>query len=70
MGSMEEAMAFWRAEWMQDVETAYQVLLDHPGVDASRTGIGGASCGVFMGLELALAHPEVKAFVSMGGTNR
>jgi len=29
--------------------------------------IGGASCGVFMGLELALDHPETDAFVSLGG---
>ena len=67
MGSMEEAMIFWRENWLKDVESAYSYLLSQKNVDSKAIGIGGASCGVFMGLDLTFHHPNVKTFVSLGG---
>lgn len=67
LNTMGNAMAYWRNNWMTDVQSAYNVLLTQKGVDANLIGIGGASCGVFMGLEFTLAHPNVKTFVALGG---
>jgi hypothetical protein len=36
-------------------------------VESSAMGIAGASCGVFMGLEFALANPNIKSLVFLGG---
>jgi len=67
MGSIEDAMIFWRESWLKDVESAYEFLLSQKNVNSKVIGVGGASCGVFMGLELTLNHPNVKTFVSLGG---
>lgn len=67
LGSVEEAMVFWRENWREDVVAAYNTLLAQTGVDAETMAIGGASCGVFMGLDLAFTRPHIKAFVSLGG---
>lgn len=65
--TVEEAMVYWRENWMGDVQAVYDTLARQDGVDTSRIGIGGASCGVFMGLEFALGRENVQTFVSMGG---
>ncbi|MBO6506412.1 MAG: hypothetical protein JJ850_07360 [Kordiimonadaceae bacterium] len=65
--TVEQAMVYWRENWMGDVRAVYDTLARQPGVDTSRLGIGGASCGVFMGLEFGLGRDNVQTFVSMGG---
>lgn len=64
--SVNEAMPWWRENWMSDVQAAFNTLAEQDGVD-SRVGIAGASCGVFLGLEFALKHPEVESIVFLGG---
>ncbi len=65
--SVDEAMPYWREHWMSDVQTAYDTLISQEGVGSSGMGIAGASCGVFMGLEFAIWHPNIKSLVLLGG---
>ncbi len=65
--SVDEAMSHWREHWMSDVQIAYDTLIAQEGVEASGMGIAGASCGVFMGLEFAIWHPNIKSLVLLGG---
>ena len=65
--SVDEAIPYWREHWMSDVQIAYDTLIAQEGVEASRMGIAGASCGVFMGLEFAIRHPNIKSLVLLGG---
>ena len=55
------------AKWPGDIELAYQYLLSRPGVDKTRIGAGGASCGVNNAIHVAHQHPEVKALVLLSG---
>ena len=50
-----------------DVDAAYAYLLAQDGVDAARTGVGGASCGVALTSDLATRNPDVKAFLALSG---
>ena len=65
--SVAEAMPYWRAHWMADVQAAYNLLTSQDGVESSAMGIAGASCGVFLGLEFAIGHPNIKSLVFLGG---
>jgi len=65
--SVDEAMPYWRQHWMSDVQTAYDTLISKEGVDSENMGIAGASCGVFMGLEFAIANRNIKSLVFLGG---
>ena len=67
LSTVAQAMVYWRKNWSADVEAAYDVLISQKGVDKSRIGIGGASCGVFNGMDLTFKHANVKSFVSLGG---
>ena len=56
--------------WPGDIDTAFKYLLDRTGVDKTRIGAAGASCGVNNSVQLARRHPEVKTLVLLsGGTN-
>lgn len=66
-GSLEEVMNSWRTGWMDDVKSVYDFLVNQKNVNQDLIGVGGASCGVFMGLEFALSHSNVKTLVSLGG---
>lgn len=65
--TVDVAMPYWRKHWLADVETVYQYLLAQKGVDTTRIGIGGASCGSFMSIEMLLKYADFKTFVSLGG---
>ncbi len=65
--SVAEAMPYWREHWMSDVQAAYDTLISQAGVDAEFMGIAGASCGVFIGLEFAIANRNIKSLVLLGG---
>ena len=67
LSSVAEAMPYWRENWVPDVEAAYHLLQAQDGVDISSMGIAGASCGVFLGLEFAQAHPNVVTLALLGG---
>jgi len=65
--SVAEAMPYWRENWMSDVQTAYDTLVAQDGVNREIMGIAGASCGVFMGLEFAIANRNIQSLVFLGG---
>lgn len=67
LSSVAEAMPYWRENWVPDVEAAYHLLQDQEGVTVTEIGIAGASCGVFLGLEFAQAHPNVRTLAFLGG---
>lgn len=54
--------------WSGDIDVAFQYLVDQPGVDKTRIGVGGASCGVDNAVQTARRHPEVKALMLLSGT--
>ena len=56
-----------RKKWPGDVDAAYTVLLAQKGVDATRTAVGGASCGVTMSSDLAARRPEIKTLMILSG---
>jgi dienelactone hydrolase len=54
-------------EWPVDIDAAYTWLTSQQGVDKSRIGAAGASCGVNQSVELARRHPEVRTVVLLSG---
>jgi alpha-beta hydrolase superfamily lysophospholipase len=54
-------------KWPADIELAYQYLQRQSGVDKTRMGAGGASCGVNNAIHVAHDHPEVKTLVLLSG---
>lgn len=58
--------------WPRDVDAALAYLLAQEGVDATRLGAAGGSCGVNQAIHFARRHPEqVRTLVLLaGGANR
>jgi dienelactone hydrolase len=57
--------------WPGDLDAALAFLVAQPGVDKTRVGAGGGSCGVNHSVQLARRHPEVRSLVLLaGGTDR
>lgn len=58
-------------KWPGDVDAALAWLGTQPGVDPSRLGIAGGSCGVNQAVQAALRHPSVTRTLVLlaGGTN-
>ncbi|HEU4892140.1 MAG TPA: alpha/beta fold hydrolase [Vicinamibacterales bacterium] len=54
-------------EWPGDIDAAYVWLTSQQGVDKTRIGAAGASCGVNPSLQLARRHPEVRTVVLLSG---
>ncbi len=54
-------------KWPGDIDAAYVFLLAQPGVDKTRVGIGGGSCGVTQAVHVAQRHPEVRSAVLLAG---
>ena len=54
-------------EWPGDIDAAYAWLTSQPGVDKTRIGAAGASCGVNQAVQLARRHPEVRTVVLLSG---
>lgn len=58
-------------KWPGDLDAALAFLVAQPGVDATRVGAGGGSCGVDQAVQLARRQPAVRSLVLLaGGTNR
>jgi len=53
--------------WVSDVQKAYDTLIAQKGVETTTMGIAGASCGVFLGLEFAIANQNIRSLVFLGG---
>jgi dienelactone hydrolase len=54
-------------KWPGDFDAAFAWLVAQSGVDKSRIGAGGASCGVNNAVKLASRHPEVCSLVLLAG---
>jgi dienelactone hydrolase len=58
-------------KWPSDIDSAFASLARQPGVNTSRMGAGGGSCGVDNAVQLALRHRNVRALTLLaGGTGR
>ena len=53
--------------WPGDIDAAFDFLVSQPGVDRTRIGAAGGSCGVDNAIQLARRHPEVKTLVLLAG---
>jgi dienelactone hydrolase len=65
--SNEELGGLQIGAWPADVDAAFAFLSSQPGVDASRIGAGGGSCGVSQAIQLARRHADVKALALLAG---
>jgi dienelactone hydrolase len=54
-------------KWAGDIDAAYAFLVSQEGVDKTRIGAGGGSCGVTQAVNVARRHPEVKSLVLLAG---
>ena len=54
-------------KWPGDIDTAYAFLLAQRGVDKTRIGAAGGSCGVTEAVHVAQRHPEVRSLVLLAG---
>jgi pimeloyl-ACP methyl ester carboxylesterase len=54
-------------KWPGDIDAAYALLLAQPGIDRTRIGVGGGSCGVTQAVHFAQRHPEVRSLVLLAG---
>ena len=50
-----------------DVDTALAFLVDQEGVDGSRLGVGGASCGAMLTADLASRHAGITTLMLLSG---
>jgi dienelactone hydrolase len=54
-------------KWPGDIDKAYEFLLAQPGVDKTRVGAAGGSCGVSHAVRFAQRHPEVRSLALLAG---
>ena len=67
-GSLQEVLTYWRTKWVPDAEAALKLLRSQPGVNRDVIGAGGASCGVYMSVQLAQRQPGlIKTLVLLAG---
>ncbi len=67
ISSMAEFIEVSRTVISKDVLAAFEFLKKQKHVDTDSVVVVGASCGVFMGIDLAFDHPEVKLLVLFSG---
>ena len=63
----QDAQNIVNDKWPGDIDTAYDFLLAQPGVDRTRVGVAGGSCGVTQAVRLARRHPDVRSLVLLAG---
>jgi dienelactone hydrolase len=63
----QDAQKIVTDKWPGDIDAAYAFLLAQPGVDKTRVGVGGGSCGVTQAVHVAQRHPEVRSAVLLAG---
>jgi dienelactone hydrolase len=54
-------------KWPGDIDAAYDVLVSQPGVDRTRVGAAGGSCGVNQAVRLAGRHADVRSLALLAG---
>jgi dienelactone hydrolase len=54
-------------KWPRDFDAAFAWLAAQPGVDKTRIGAGGGSCGVNNAVTLASRHPDIRSLVLLAG---
>jgi tetratricopeptide (TPR) repeat protein len=54
-------------KWPGDIDVAYEFLVSQPGVDRTRVGAAGGSCGVLQAVRLARRHPDVRSLALLAG---
>ena len=65
--SPPEAQTAVRQKWPADFDAVFAYLVTQPGLDKTRVGVGGGSCGVNNAVRLASRHPEVRSLVLLAG---
>lgn len=65
--NFQNQQATIRDNWPADIDAAFTFLTTREGVDKTRIGAAGASCGVNQATQLARRHPEVKTVVLLSG---
>jgi dienelactone hydrolase len=63
----QDAQRIVTGQWPGDIDTAYDFLLAQPGVDKTRVGAAGGSCGVVQAINVARRHPEVRSLALLAG---
>jgi len=63
----QDAQRIVNEKWPGDVDAAYELLLQQPGVDRTRVGAAGGSCGVNQAVGVARRHPEVRSLALLAG---
>ncbi len=63
----QDALRMTNEKWPDDIDVAFAFLREQNGVDKSRIGVGGGSCGVTQALHTAERHREVRSLVLLAG---
>ena len=63
----EDAQRLVNERWPADIDAAFGFLLGQGGVDRTRVGAAGGSCGVNHAVRLARRHPEVRSLALLAG---
>ena len=64
----QDAQRVITEKWPRDIDTGYDFLLSQAGVDKTRIGAAGGSCGVLHAVRLARRHPEVRSLALLAGS--
>jgi len=63
----QEAQRIVTEKWPGDIDAAYEFLVSQPGVDSTRVGVAGGSCGVNQAVAVARRHPSVRSLALLAG---
>jgi dienelactone hydrolase len=63
----QEAQRIVAEQWPGDLDAAFEFLLAQPGVDKTRVGAAGGSCGVSQAVGIARRHPAVRSLALLAG---
>ena len=63
----QEAQRIINEKWPGDIDTAYDFLVAQPGVDGTRVGAAGGSCGVNQAVAVARRHSAVRSLALLAG---
>jgi len=62
-----EAQRIVAEQWPGDIDAAYDFLITKTGVDRTRVGVAGGSCGVIQAVATARRHGEVRSLALLAG---